>query len=354
MSMRAFGWLMIALAAACSASHRESPRRSPEPSSGQSGSSAASSGQPGSSPARGTLGESAGCYEFGVHGDDQAAPFAIQPGEQIHVFYYRAPWTEEVEAIHFESALDAADAIYGWSLYSVPNARFAPGEHEWAIGSWSSSPETRLLARGAAGAWSWRLPEDVALRLPAPNATLAVEWHHLNVSNSEQHDRSVVRVCTVPASTRPRAAELTVLGTEDLNGIEGMPPGEHTFAGACIVRAAHPLQLLAISPRLHGHGVGAELTIEHPDGRSTLAHDAPFQSTDQRFYPVALDLHPGDRLVTRCSYRNSSEYASPWGVSVWQENCYLLTLTTPGGLRTHENGLWAIDNTCLWDGFGSP
>ena len=62
---------------------------------------------------------------------------------------------------------------------------------------------------------------------------------------------------------------------------------------------------------------------------------------------MELELLPGDRLVTGCTYWNTGLGAVPYGVSFWQENCYLLTLTAPLGLKVNSGSLWSIDNVCL-------
>ncbi|HVZ32858.1 MAG TPA: hypothetical protein VG963_10550, partial [Polyangiaceae bacterium] len=211
-----------------------------------------------------------------------------------------------------------------------------------------------MLAGWAPGGQDFVLPPDVGEENPAPGSTLMVEWHYFNNANSALADRSAVRICTVPQDKRPHVASITWLGTEDIGGLIGMPPGQKSsYSGVCNpgrmgLSAQDSIHLLYATPHMHQYGRHTQITIQRATGGSDTVLDQPFSDRQQIFYPIDADVLPGDSIQTTCSYENTSDRNIPWGSPFGDgEMCYAFVLHYPAhSLDNGASSVLGASNTC--------
>jgi hypothetical protein len=143
---------------------------------------------------------------------------------------------------------------------------------------------------------------------------------------------------------------MTVLGTEDLNGLQGMPPGRHTFEGRCEVRGPAAVTLVSLVPHMHRYATGMTVELARADASSPVrVLDRPYDMLEHALYRVGelAPLQHGDALRTRCHYDNDSGQNVIFGESLATEQCYLHAYAYPAGaLDAGALSLLGAINSC--------
>jgi hypothetical protein len=198
----------------------------------------------------------------------------------------------------------------------------------------------------------------VGQELPSKGTQLNIQWHFYNSTDEAQADKSIVMVCTVPASMRPHTASIAWIGTEDLNGNKqsggaGMPPHQKsTFSGTCDplregMASNEPIHIVAFWPHMHELGTSMQAIVNHTDGTKQTLFDKPFEFNHQVHYMQKYDLAPGDTLTAVCNYNNTTNAGVAFGESSDAEMCYLFTFAWPAhALEDHATSLIGASNTC--------
>lgn len=293
------------------------------------------------------------CYQFRNHGapvPGDTSPYPIVPGEHYVSFYYTAPWKEPAELVSWRTIYDNQKVMHHWLLYSTLGATmdgtFAPsiGTH---IGD-----AAELIAGWAVGGNDVHMPKDVGLELPEPGAGLLLEWHFYNPGEPTV-DSSAVEICTLPAGTMPNTAGMTWLGTENFNGLAGMPPKvKSDFSGTCLpsrfgMNATDPIKIFTFWPHMHTYGRNMKTVINRANGTQEEVFNKPFDFNYQITYDATVDLYPGDTITSTCTFMNTSDLSVAFGPSTDQEMCYQFAFSYP--VRALSNGVPSLvgaTNTC--------
>jgi hypothetical protein len=295
------------------------------------------------------------CYQFRNHGSPEPgdmSPYPVVPGEHYVSFYYTTPWKEPAELVSWRTVYDNQKVMHHWLLYSTlgstMDGTFAPsiGTH---IGD-----AAELVAGWAVGGNDVHMPKDVGLQLPPPGAGLLLEWHFYNPGEPTM-DSSAVEICTLPAGTMKNTAGMTWLGTENFNGIAGMPPKTmSTFSGTCLpsregMNDTDPIRIFTLWPHMHTYGRNMKTVVNRANGTQEEVFNKPFNFDYQITYDAAIDLYPGDTITSTCTFMNTSDLSVAFGPSTDQEMCYQFAFSYP--VRALSNGVPSLvgaTNTC-WD-----
>jgi hypothetical protein len=162
-------------------------------------------------------------------------------------------------------------------------------------------------------------------------------------------DSSVFRICTLPSASRAHTAGITWLGTENLNGGDGIGTGVSQFVSACANDSGEPVTLVAFQPHMHRYGIRVTSVVEHAGGGAETVFDEPFTFGQARAY--ALDprsvMAPGDSIRSTCTYENTTGMHVTFGQSASTEMCNQFAYAYPA--TALENGVISLigaNNTC--------
>jgi hypothetical protein len=210
------------------------------------------------------------------------------------------------------------------------------------------------IAGWSAGGPNLVAPDDIGFELPANGAQLNIQWSYSNTTGQTQPDASVVQICVTAANTRAHVADVTWLGTEDLNGNvwaggPGMPPHqETTFTTACRPgRGDESIHIVGYQPHMQAFGTRMKTAVEHSDGSTEVLFDEPFKFGDARHYYKRHELLAGEKLTTSCTFNNTSDMGIPFGTDSVDEMCYQFVFAYPA--RALANGafsLLGVTDTC--------
>jgi hypothetical protein len=282
------------------------------------------------------------CYDFPVHGVSSpvdASPFMIWAGELYSHFYYAVPWPSGSVATSYGVVLDEPDlTVHAWA-FGIPMGEHASGTVEDAVTGTLLGQDATMIGAWARGACNVRLPPDVGLELPAAGDQVLVEWHYWNDADVARYDSSAFRICTAPAGSRSNLAGLTLLGTDNLNGITGMGPGRQRFSGRCANDSAGDITIVRVDPHMHRIGVAASAVVWRAGGNAEVVLDRPFQfgtDNDQVFEPPVV-LRPGDAIEAGCTFDNTTGYHVTFGPSLIMEMCFQFAIAYPA--RALDNGV---------------
>jgi hypothetical protein len=297
-----------------------------------------------------TAGPGETCYEFVNHDGqtpDDETKYSVSAGEHYEEFLFKVPWGPGMVATKFASKLDNIKVAHHWLFYSTDKTS-GEGTHTTTIGTVLGSGAT-LLAGWAVGGDNVIFPADMGLDLPA-SGILDAQWHYYNQGDEPAPDASAVQVCVAPAATKKYVAGITWLGTEDLNGILGMPPGTSSkFGGTCVNESDGPITIWGFTPHMHKLGRHMTSVVNRKDGTTETVFDRAFDFAAQITYPVnpLIVLEKGDSITSTCTFDNVTDSSVPYGPSTDQEMCYNFTVSYPlGALNNGVIGLNGALNNC--------
>jgi hypothetical protein len=296
--------------------------------------------------APGPIPQDASCYQLINHAaNDRAAPFLVQPAEGVSCFFYDVPWVEPSGLVAWQTRVDAP-AMREWQLYTSA-AQNHDGAVETCIGG-GDARDAQLLMAHSTGGNDVLMPEGVGLRLPAPGTRIVVQWRSLNEGGVPVPDASSVVLCTRPTARLARIAGVTVLGTENIGGKDGLGLGQQSVNGACPLEGETPVQLLMVAPHMNRLGRGVRMTAQRASGESQPFFAGEFNYDRQVMWQTNVTLRPGDRVVTHCTYDNVTGMRVPFRSSLLYEQCYVYAISAPAGAldRASPSAL-GITNTCM-------
>jgi len=190
--------------------------------------------------------------------------------------------------------------------------------------------------------YAWA-PGQQALSFPngglrtGPDRRYVLEIHYNNVGGvPDVQDESGVRVYHGP----PVGTEygMMTLGPEGFV----VPEGQSEIDSQC--NLSNSYSILASMPHMHGVGYALESTILRAGGgEEDLITLTDWDFDFQAYYAVGIDLRPGDRIVTTCTYRNDRGSPVRYGPWTDDEMCYNFMYVTPppGPGEAHCDGLVA-------------
>jgi len=290
------------------------------------------------------------CYEFKSHAGqtpDDSTKYSVVPGEHYEEFLFKVPWGPGKVATKFASKLDNIKVAHHWLFFST-NKTSGDGTHMTTVGTVLGSGAS-LLAGWAVGGDHVIFPNDMGLELPA-SGILNAQWHYYNQGNQAEADASAIQVCVTDASKRKYVAGITWLGTENFNGLFGMPAKTKSeFTGTCLNDSGAPITIWGFTPHMHKLGRHMKAVIKRKDGRMETVFDQPFDFNAQITYPVTpvITLEAGESIVSTCTFDNITDAPVPYGPSSNQEMCYNFTVSYPlGALNNQVTGLNGALNNC--------
>jgi hypothetical protein len=308
--------------------------------------------------APGPIPAAAQCHELRNHApNERNTPYVVREGEGTTCFYYDVPWTEHSVLVAWQTAIDS-QAMHEWQLYTATGTQ-RPGSAE-LCGSGGGNPNpistnlssnarqstSQLVMAHPRGSNDILMPPGVGLLAPPAGTRLVLQWHHLNTLSAPVRDASLVRLCTLPAGAVERVASLTVLGTESLAGLEGLPAGRYDVEGSCAIRD-RPVHVLTLAPHMHQLGRRVSVGVQRATGAKQPILDLGFAYDAQLMHATDVTLRPGDRLTSRCSYENLSGMPVPFGLSFQFEQCFVFAIAEPAGaLDNGAASTLGVSNTC--------
>lgn len=182
---------------------------------------------------------------------------------------------------------------------------------------------SRIIYAWAPGQQPLSFPEG-GLRT-GPNTRYVLEIHYNNTAGLEGVvDTSGLRIFHGP----PEGKEIGMLtlGPEGFN----LPANAQTVVGSqCSVQ--EPLEVIAAFPHMHEVGYALKSTLykagqDVPEDFITLLG---WDFNAQFFYTIPLELSPGDRIVTECTFRNMSDRRVSFGGRTKDEMCYNFVYVSP-------------------------
>lgn len=296
--------------------------------------------------APGPIPADATCFELRNHAaNDRQAPFVVQPFEAVTCFHYDVPWVEPSGLIAWQTRGDAP-AMREWQLFTSAGAN-DDGSVESCIAGGDSRDALLLMAHPTGGN-DVLMPDGVGLRLPAPGTRVVLQWHSLNEGGAAVPDSSSVLLCTRPTARLQRIAGLTVLGTENIGGREGLGLGQQSVNAACTLEGETPVQLLMLAPHMNALGRHVRMTVQRASGAAQPFYDVDFRYDRQLMRATDVTLRPGDRVTTRCTYDNDTGMRVRFHPSSFQsEQCYVYVISEPAGLLdTASPSVLSMTNTC--------
>ena len=301
----------------------------------------------GGAPASGTYSWPADCedhYTFRAHNNNGASDTSkkqVAAGAQYYAsYYYRAPWTAEVQGLKFRSIIDNKKIVHHWILYGVDSSTQQDGSVQGGEGQPIGSMQGEFYIAGwAPGAPDIVLPEGVGLHMPTGgSATFRLEIHYFNTSPTAvaEQDASGVEFC---ATSHKRAQEAAIhwLGTTNVR----VPAGKKTdINSTCKPMITNgPVHLMSLSAHMHTSGVHARAVLNRASGGApvTLIDDS-FSFMEQGGFALPRDgsapdvqLNAGDTIATTCSYDNTTSMAKTFGSNTENEMCFFYAMAWPRG-----------------------
>ncbi len=183
----------------------------------------------------------------------------------------------------------------------------------------------------APGAPSYLLPEAAGFAVDAAKSThLMVQVHYSNLTQLEgQKDSTELGLCLTD-QVRPYDADIMWVGGYDFK----LPPHQKTSV-ECTLSFGEALTFLPVHvfqawPHMHRLGTRLETQLLRPDVDPIgLGLADPYTFADQAVYPMNVDIYPGDKLATRCTWDNSTDSTVKWGEATSEEMCFNLLAYYP-------------------------
>ena len=100
---------------------------------------------------------------------------------------------------------------------------------------------------------------------------------------------------------------------------------------------------------MHQYGTHLSIDIARADGSKVSVFDQPFSEKNQSFVETRSDVGGADKLLTTCTYSNTSDSAVAYGGPFDNgEMCYAFVLAYPAhALDNGSRSLLGANNSCL-------
>lgn len=285
---------------------------------------------------------------FVAHGGTGAnddTPYLVpQQADRYQCFEFRSPWDVPVHALQFKPVVDDARVLHHWLLYQQDGE----GTDGDSYGCSGTHPGAVLIAGWAPGNQDLTMPEGVGMELPSgEDSYYVLEIHYNNQAGYDDAlDRSGVEICAT-TQLREQTAATHWLGTENIF----LRGGRESRESTCVNNSGAPIHLLSVFPHMHKLGTASSMTLMRAEGGRQTLQDGPFSFADQRNYPINTVLQPGDSLVSRCEWNNTTGGLVTFGPGTDDEMCYLYVVAYPAGALVGGSAITTGRNTCIDNGF---
>jgi len=277
-----------------------------------------------------------------------AAPrFAVGPDvtDLYQCFAFDAPVTEPRFVRRFEAVLDQRRVVHHIVLLRDPD-RSTAGMPAFRCSGMPAS--SQYLYAWAPGQDAFEFPEG-GLRV-TPGQRFIVQIHYNNGSRvPDVVDASGVRLYhDAPAGTE---YGMVAIGPQ---GFTVAPRAAGMAESRCTLRA--DTTILAGMPHMHAIGTDFTQTILRADGtREPLITLSGWRFDSQLFYELRKTLRTGDRLSTRCDYRNPLSTPVRSGNNTADEMCFNFAyVTPPPALSYCDEGTIDVDRVPYGPGSCAP
>jgi hypothetical protein len=181
---------------------------------------------------------------------------------------------------------------------------------------------TTMIYGSGVGAPDFAFPDGIGLRLTA-GTRLLNNLHLYNTTDQMLTGKSGALFKEAAPGEIQHFAELVLAGpTIGLN----VPPGVSTQQGNCMVDSITnaPIQVFALSQHMHKLGTHMKSVVTRSGSADIVLQDIPYDFEKQEFHHTQqlIELRPGDRLTTYCTYNNTTGTAVSFGESSDDEMCF--------------------------------
>jgi hypothetical protein len=245
-----------------------------------------------------------------------AQPFSVPAGRELHSnVTVPAPWgNEALQAIAFRPITDNRKVLHHWILYGP--------KHEFLVG-WAPGKDNTVL------------PADVGMNLSG--GTLSLNMHYNNLLGSQAElDQSGVEICALkPASFRKHTAAVHTGFSRLAFNIPARAVG-YEVTGQCTATVSTPVTVFSASPHAHRLAHHMSFSVQKKSGERIVMFDSSFDFEEQQVYPLSptVTLETGDKVITTCSYDNTSDRAVKFGEDTDDEMCFNFASYYPMGALT--------------------
>jgi Copper type II ascorbate-dependent monooxygenase, C-terminal domain len=181
---------------------------------------------------------------------------------------------------------------------------------------------TTMIYGSGVGAPDFAFPPGIGLRLAA-GTRLLNNLHLYNATDQVLTGKSGSLFKAAAAGEIENFAELVLAGpTLGLT----VPTGTSTQQGTCSVdRITNtPIQVFALSQHMHKLGKHMKSVVQRTGSPDIVLQDIPYDFEMQQFHhtPALVELRPGDKLVTHCTFDNTTGATVSFGESSDDEMCF--------------------------------
>lgn len=181
---------------------------------------------------------------------------------------------------------------------------------------------TTMLYGSGVGAPDFEFPPGIGLHLAA-GTRLLLNLHLYNATDQPLSGKSGVLYGPAQPGDIQHFAELVLAGpTIGLS----VPMGTSTQSGACQVSqiSSTPIQVFALSQHMHKLGTHMKSVVTRTGSSDIVLQDIPYDFEQQAFHhtPSLVELKPGDKLTTYCTYNNTTGANVTFGESSDDEMCF--------------------------------
>jgi hypothetical protein len=164
--------------------------------------------------------------------------------------------------------------------------------------------------------------------------TLTLNMHYNNLLGSQAElDRSGVEICALkPANFRKHTAAVHTGFTRLGFSIPARATG-FDVTGQCTATLSAPVTLFSASPHAHKLARHMSFSVLKASGERIVMFDGSFNFEEQQTYPLTpmLQLATGDKVITTCTYDNTSDRAVSFGEDTTDEMCFNFAAYYPMG-----------------------
>lgn len=234
----------------------------------------------------------------------------VTPEQARHIFAMR-PVVDNTSILHHVLLFESPRAVSG-----TPTPCSSGGSIDW-----------RIVYGWAPGGTSIVLPPEAGMPL---NGTThyVVQLHYNNVQALEgQQDGSGFDLCST-TQLRPNDADVIAFGTNDIE----LPPGsERTYDCTFSIPAqvGGTVRFIAAMPHMHQLGSKIETTVERGEQTFDLGTVDDWNFQTQYWQPLGVDVNAGDKIRTRCTWKNRGSGTVEFGEDTADEMCYSFSMYYP-------------------------
>ena len=192
--------------------------------------------------------------------------------------------------------------------------------------------EGKAIYAWAPGGPPYLLPEAAGFPVKEGQKThLMVQVHYSNLKQLDgQQDATELGLCMTD-QPRPYDADIMWVGGYDFK----LPPHKKSTVECTLSFLGGATQFLPIHvfqawPHMHQLGIRLESELTRPGGGIlSLGLADPYSFEDQVVYPMNVDVYPGDKMTTRCTWNNTTDSTVKWGEATNEEMCFNLLAYYP-------------------------